>query len=65
VTRLADELAQIAADPGDLQTTRQTRVKLTDDEITPPEPAIISEPWLVGASPHTRQAIIARGYAEL
>jgi hypothetical protein len=61
VTGLAHELAQIAADPADLRSTRQTLIKLTHDEVTSLEPAIISESLLVRASPSARQGATAPG----
>jgi hypothetical protein len=45
IATLADELTAIAAELADPQTTRQTLVKFTHEEVTSPEPAIISEPY--------------------
>lgn len=45
MTKLAGELAAIDCELADLATTRRTLTKLTRDEVTSPEPAIISEPY--------------------
>jgi hypothetical protein len=45
MTKLAGEVAAIEAELADLATTRQTLVKLTHDQVTAPDPAIISEPY--------------------
>ena len=45
MAKLAGELAAIDCELAELATTRQTLTKLTRDEVTSPEPAIISEPY--------------------
>jgi hypothetical protein len=45
MTKLAGELAAIDCELADLATTRQMLIKLTQAEVTAPEPAIISEPY--------------------
>lgn len=45
MTKLAGELAAIECELSDLATTRQTLIKLTRNEVTSPDPAIISEPY--------------------
>lgn len=45
MTKLAGELAAIECELSDLATTRQTLITLTQNEVTSPDPAIISEPY--------------------
>ena len=43
--RLAVEVAATESELADLATTRQTLTKILEDEVTAPEPAVISEPY--------------------
>jgi len=43
--RLAVEVAATESELADLATTRQTLIKILEDELTAPEPAIINEPY--------------------
>ncbi|GIE92527.1 hypothetical protein [Actinoplanes regularis] len=45
MAKIAGELAAVDCELSDLATTRQTLIKLTHDEVTSPQPAIISEPY--------------------
>jgi hypothetical protein len=45
MTKLAAELAAIDCELSDLATTRQTLTKILQNEVTAPEPAIVSEPY--------------------
>ena len=45
MARLAAEVAAIDSELADLATTRQTLNKILEDEVTAPEPAVISEPY--------------------
>ncbi|GIF00914.1 hypothetical protein [Paractinoplanes rishiriensis] len=43
--KLAAEVAAIECELADLATTRQTLTKILENEVTAPEPAVISEPY--------------------
>ena len=43
--KLTAEMAGIESELADLATTRQTLTKILEDEVTAPEPALISEPY--------------------
>jgi ABC-type lipoprotein release transport system permease subunit len=45
IAKLTGELTVAEAELADLQTTRQTLVKLTHNEVTAAEPAVASEPY--------------------